>query len=69
MLRTAFLVSDSGENLQAVIDAQNMCTISDAMVQLVISNASDADALETAKKAGVKTAVICKKDFETAADW
>ena len=69
MLRTAFLVSGSGANLQAVIDGQNMCTVNDAKVQLVISDADTADALETAKKAGVKTAVICKKDFETAAEW
>ena len=69
MLRTAVLVSDGGANLQAVIDAQNMCAIRDAMVQLVIGNVTDAQALETAKKAGIKTAVICKKDFETVVQW
>ena len=69
MLRTAFLVSGSGVNLQAVMDAQNMCTVRDAMVQLVIGNVAGADAVETAKKAGIKTAVICKKDFENPAEW
>ena len=50
MLRTAFLVSGGGANLQAVIEAQNMCTVRDAMVQLVIADVDTADALETAKK-------------------
>ena len=61
MLRTAVLVSDGGAILQAVIDAQNMCTIRDAMVQLVIGNVTDAQALETAKKSGDKNSGYLQK--------
>ena len=69
MLRVAAFVSGGGTNLQAIIDAQNAGIIRDAKVELVISNVSTAYALERAKNAGIKTAVIRKKDFENAAQW
>lgn len=69
MLRVAVLVSGGGTNLQAILDAQNAGIIRDAKVELVISNVSTAYALERAKNAGVKTVVICKKDFENAQQW
>ena len=69
MLRVAAFVSCGGTNLQAIIDAQAAGTIRDAKVELVISNVSTAYALERAKNAGIKTAVIRKKDFENAAQW
>ena len=69
MLRVAAFVSGGGTNLQAIIDAQAAGTIRDAKVELVISNVSTAYALERAKNAGIKTAVIRKKDFENAAQW
>ena len=69
MLRVAAFVSGGGTNLQAIIDAQNSGIIRDAKVELVISNVSTAYALERAKNAGIKTAVIRKKDFENAAQW
>ena len=69
MLRVAAFVSGGGTNLQAIIDAQTAGTIRDAKVELVISNVSTAYALERAKNAGIKTAVIRKKDFENAAQW
>ena len=69
MLRTAVLVSDGGELLQAVVDAQNAGTILDAVVQLVVSSNSTAAALKVAETAGIKTAVICKKDFADADQW
>ena len=69
MLRIAAFVSGGGTNLQAIIDAQTAGTIRDAKVELVISNVSTAYALERAKNAGIKTAVIRKKDFENAAQW
>ena len=69
MLRVAAFVSGGGTNLQAIIDAQTAGTIRDAKVELVISNVSTAYALERAKKAGIKTAVIRKKDFEDAQQW
>ena len=69
MLRVAAFVSGGGTNLQAIIDAQAAGTIRDAKVELVISNVSTAYALERAKNAGIKTAVIRKKDFEDAQQW
>ena len=69
MLRVAVLVSGGGTNLQAIIDAQNAGTIRDARIQLVISNVAGAYALERAANAGIKTALIRKKDFENAAEW
>ena len=69
MLRVAAFVSGGGTNLQAIIDAQTAGTIRDAKVELVISNVSTAYALERAKNAGIKTAVIRKKDFEDAQQW
>ena len=69
MLRIAAFVSGGGTNLQAIIDAQNAGIIRDAKVELVISNVSTAYALERAKNAGIKTAVIRKKDFENPQQW
>ena len=69
MLRVAAFVSGGGTNLQAIIDAQTAGTIRDAKVELVISNVSTAYALERAKNAGIKTAVIRKKDFENPQQW
>ena len=67
--RIAVLVSGGGTNLQAIIDAQNAGVIRDAKVELVISNVAGAYALERATNAGIKTAIIRKKDFENASQW
>ena len=69
MLRVAAFVSGGGTNLQAIIDAQNAGVIRDAKVELVISNVAGAYALERATNAGIKTAIIRKKDFENASQW
>lgn len=69
MLRVAVLVSGGGTNLQAIIDAQTSGVIKDAKVQLVVSNVLSAYALERAKNANIKTAVVRKKDFENVALW
>ena len=53
MIKIAVLVSGSGSNLQALIDAN----LSGHIVG-VISNKPEAYALERAKKAGIKTAII-----------
>jgi phosphoribosylglycinamide formyltransferase-1 len=60
--RIAVLVSGGGTNLQALIDAQCSGVIESGKIQLVISNNSSAYALERAKKAGIDTAVVIKKD-------
>ena len=61
-LKIAVLVSGGGTNLQALIDAERKGIIHSGKIALVIANKSDAYALERAKKAGIDTAVILKKD-------
>ena len=60
--KIAVLVSGGGTNLQALIDAQNSGVLKSGKIEIVISNNADAYALERAKKAGIKTATIIKKD-------
>ena len=61
--RIAVLVSGGGTNLQALINAQNKGIIKSGKIELVISNKADAYALERAKNAGIKTAVISNKEL------
>lgn len=58
------LVSGGGTNLQALIDAQNSGIINSGEIKLVVSNNTDAFALQRAEKAGIKTSVILKKNFK-----
>ena len=60
--KIAVLVSGGGTNLQALIDAQGSVLNSGEIV-LVVSNASGAYALERAKKAGIATEVVSKKEL------
>ena len=60
--RIAVLVSGGGTNLQALIDAQGKVLHSGEIV-LVVSNAAGAYALERAKKAGISTATLLKKEL------
>lgn len=59
--RIAVFVSGGGTNLQALIDAQGTVLVSGEIV-LVVSNNRDAYALHRAKKAGIPTAVVLKKE-------
>ena len=61
MKKIAVLVSGGGTNLQALIDAQGT-TLKSGAISLVVSNNADAYALERAKKAGIATAVVLKKE-------
>lgn len=63
MLKTqiAVLVSGGGTNLQALIDAQKSGIISSGEIALVVSSKDGVYALERAKAAGIKTAVVDKK--------
>ena len=60
MKRIAVFVSGGGTNLQALMDAQGSVLRSGQIV-LVVSNNPDAYALERAKKAGIPTEVVVKK--------
>lgn len=59
--KIAVLVSGGGTNLQALIDAQGG-VLQSGEITLVISNNAGAYALERAKKAGIPTAVVLKKE-------
>lgn len=64
MMKIAVLVSGNGSNLQALIDAN----LSGQIVG-VLSNKTDAYALERAQNANIATAVISHKDFPSRADF
>jgi len=56
----AVLVSGSGTNLQAILDAERARKL-DAVVRLVISNKADAYGLQRARKAGVRALHVSTK--------
>ena len=60
--RIAVLVSGGGTNLQALIDAQGS-VLKSGKIELVVSNVAGAYALERAKKAGIATEVVIKKEL------
>ena len=64
--RIAVLVSGGGTNLQALIDAQGE-VLKSGKIELVISNVPGAYALERAKKAGIATEVVVKKELGSQA--
>lgn len=61
--RIAVLVSGGGTNLQALLDAQERRELISGQISLVVSNNAKAYALERAKKAGIPTKVLLKKDL------
>ena len=60
--KIAVLVSGGGTNLQALIDAQGKTLVS-GEIALVVSNSAGAYALERAKKAGIPTVTLLKKEL------
>jgi phosphoribosylglycinamide formyltransferase-1 len=62
MIVLGVLVSGSGTNLQAILDAIAARTL-DARVAIVVSNVEAAGALERARAAGVDTVVVDHKRF------
>lgn len=61
-LNIAVLVSGGGTNLQALIDAQNRGEIKNGTVSLVIASNHKAFALERAKKNGIASCVVSRKE-------
>jgi phosphoribosylglycinamide formyltransferase 1 len=63
-LRTGVLISGSGTNLQALLDA---CAAPGfpAEIVLVISNRADAGGLERAKRAGIASKIIPHKEYSS----
>lgn len=64
MLRVAVMVSGGGTNLQAIIDAINNKTITNAMIVGVISNNANAYALTRAKDNGIEAVCVSPQDYE-----
>ncbi len=67
--KIAVLVSGGGTNLQALIDAEKSGVIKSGKISLVLSNNANAYALQRAENAGIKTAVVLKKDYSCRADF
>lgn len=65
MIKLAVLVSGGGTNLQAIIDAIDNKTITNAQISVVISNNANAYALERAKNHGIEALCISPKQYET----
>lgn len=63
--KIAVLVSGGGTNLQALIDAEGRGEIPSGEITLVISNSPTAFALTRAERAGIKSAVVSKKELGT----
>jgi phosphoribosylglycinamide formyltransferase-1 len=57
------LVSGSGTNLQAILDAQARGELGSARVVVVVSNVAGVRALERARAAGVATVVLSHKEY------
>ena len=69
LMRIAVLVSGSGTNLQALLDAEARGEIPHGKISLVLSSRSEAFALERAKNHGVPTLIVKKRDFSTQDDY
>ena len=67
MLRVGVLVSGGGTNLQAILDAIDSGKITNAKVEVVISNNPGAYALERARNHGIEAVCISPKSFENRA--
>jgi len=65
MLRVGVLVSGGGTNLQAILDAVDNGAVTNAKIEVVISNNPGAYALERAKNHGVAAECVSPKDFAT----
>lgn len=65
MLKIAVLVSGGGTNLQAIIDAIHNQKITNASIEVVISNNKNAYALERAKQHNIAAVALSPKEFAT----
>lgn len=69
MLKIAILVSGGGTNLQAIIDSIQSGKITNASIEVVISNKPNAFALDRAKQNNIKAQCINPKDFSKREDF
>lgn len=64
MLKICVLVSGGGTNLQALIDAINDKKITNAKIEVVISNNKNAYALQRATDNNIQSVCVSPKDYE-----
>lgn len=65
MLKLGILVSGGGTNLQAIIDKIESGYLQDCAIAIVISSRAGAFALERAKKHGIPSVCISRKNYKT----
>lgn len=63
-LKCGVLISGRGSNLQALIDAAATADYP-ARIALVVSNRADAGGLDRARKAGISTTIVLRRDFDS----
>lgn len=64
-MNIAVFVSGGGTNLQALIDAEDRGEIKNGKIVFVLASNENAYALERAKKAGIESAVVSRKAFDS----
>lgn len=64
-MNIAVFVSGGGTNLQALIDASDRGEIKNGKIVFVLASNENAYALERAKKAGIESAVVSRKAFDS----
>lgn len=69
MMKMAVLVSGGGTNLQAIMDAIDNGTITNAEISVVISNNANAYALERAKAHNIEGKCVSPKEYATRAEF
>lgn len=69
MLTVGVLAGGGGTNFQAIIDAVEAGLITNAKISFVLSNNSDAFALERGRKHGIKPIVVDNKTFDNRAEF
>lgn len=65
MLNIAVFVSGGGTNLQALIDAEARGEIQNGRITFVLASNENAYALERARRAGIETAVVSRKAYDS----
>ena len=65
MLNIAVFVSGGGTNFQALIDAQSRGELQNGKITFVLASNSGAYALKRAEKAGIESAVVSRKEYDS----
>ena len=67
--RIAVLVSGGGTNLQSLIDCEKQGMFSESKITLVVASKPGVYALERAANNNIASTVLCRKDYESIADY